>query len=155
MHNTKPVFALARTPVVFLGENPPTGEAYGPHTAAVPASRGPGKGGTAVQTDLVEWEGPREQAVGQVGVSQYFERGQVEPDGTAPHDVLVLQGQQRREAEIPVLGGEIGHGQHQHLDEHRGVARTWTGPGPGYHRRRCCSPTYDAIPALHLLGEHA
>lgn len=31
MHNTKRVFALARTPVVFLGENPPTAEAYGPH----------------------------------------------------------------------------------------------------------------------------
>ena len=58
MHNTKRVFALARTPVVFLGENPPTGEAYGPHTAAVPASRGPGKGGTAFQTD--ENDGPVE-----------------------------------------------------------------------------------------------
>jgi len=29
-----------------------------------------------------------------------------EPDGTAPHDVLVLQGQQRREAEVPALGGD-------------------------------------------------
>lgn len=27
------------------------------------------------------------------------------------------------------------------------------GRGRGCHRRRCCSPTYDAIPVLHLLGE--
>ncbi|WP_030184398.1 DNA-processing protein DprA [Streptomyces sp. NRRL S-813] len=33
--------------------------------------------------------------------------------------------------------------------------RHWTGPGRGYRRRRRCSPTYDAIPALHLLGEDA
>ncbi|MFI2719346.1 telomere-protecting terminal protein Tpg [Streptomyces collinus] len=33
--------------------------------------------------------------------------------------------------------------------------RQWAGPGRGYHRRRCCSPTYHAIPALHLLGEDA
>ncbi len=71
MHNTSRVFALARTPVVFLGDCPPTAEAYDPHTAAGPASRGPGNGGTAFQTDLVEGGGPREQAVGQVGVSRY------------------------------------------------------------------------------------
>ncbi len=38
MHNTKRVFALARTPVVFLGENPPTGEAWGTNKATAPMS---------------------------------------------------------------------------------------------------------------------
>lgn len=87
MHNANRVFALARTPVVFGGENPPTAETYGPHTAAVPASGGPGKGGTAFQTDRVEGEGPREQAVGQVGVSQYQVRSIHALHRDAPHSL--------------------------------------------------------------------